>query len=347
MRKFLRSSVIVYLLFLLIPELNAQYTFDQLMNFGVRSDEKGEYVAAIASLDQAVELKPNDDMAWLTRGVVRVHMKDYGSAVVDFNKAILLNPNRTETYLYRYIAYRETENYQFAFSDINTYVNAMPKDTMARIQRMQLSLMLSEYETMNTDVAWLYEKVGDALFADYSAMYNDHFEKHKHYNEYAKILIPLLEKYPNSQVIKYQLMLAHFQLAQYEPCLKLLNDLLQGDSKGFTLERYKADALFFLNRMSEAETLYADLLSYLPTDADLMADYGHCLLQLEKWNDADMWLSKSIKAKNNTPAYAYLGRGIARYNLGKAGLACADWERSYLLGEKSAKKWLEMNCQTK
>jgi hypothetical protein len=135
------------------------------MNFGVRSDEKGEYVAAIASLDQAVELKPNDDMAWLTRGVVRVHMKDYGSAVVDFNKAILLNPNRTETYLYRYIAYRETENYQFAFSDINTYVNAMPNDTMARIQRMQLSLLLSEYETMNTDVVWLYERMGDAAKA--------------------------------------------------------------------------------------------------------------------------------------------------------------------------------------
>ena len=104
MWKFIRSSVVVSLLFTLIPELKAQYSFDQLMNFGVRSDEKGEYVAAIASLDQAVDLKPSDDMAWLTRGVVRVHMKDYGSAVVDFNKAILLNPNRTETYLYRYIA---------------------------------------------------------------------------------------------------------------------------------------------------------------------------------------------------------------------------------------------------
>ena len=115
---------------------------------------------------------------------------------VEFNKAILLNPNRTETYLYRYIAYRETENYQFAFSDINTYVNAIPNDTMARTQRMQLSLLLSEYETLNTDVVWLYEKMGDALFADYSAMYNDHFEKHKHYNEYSKILIPLNENTP-------------------------------------------------------------------------------------------------------------------------------------------------------
>ena len=48
----------------------AQYTFDQLMSFGLRSDEKGDYPTAIVSLDQAIELKPQEDIAWVTRGVV-------------------------------------------------------------------------------------------------------------------------------------------------------------------------------------------------------------------------------------------------------------------------------------
>jgi Tfp pilus assembly protein PilF len=88
-------------------------------------------------------------------------------------------------------------------------------------------------------------------------------------------------------------------------------------------------------------------LKSTPNDPDLLADYGHCLLQQEKWVEADEWLSKSIKAKNSSPAYAYLGRGIARYNQGKLGLACVDWERSYQLGEKAAKKWLDAHCKEK
>ena len=100
-----------------------------------------------------------------------------------------------------------------------------------------------------------------------------------------------------------------------------------------------------MNRIDESEAIYQTLLAGAPNDGDLMADYGHCLLQLERYNDADIWLSKSIKSKNSTPAYAYLGRGVARYNMGKIGVACADWERSLLLGEKSASKWLEKYCQ--
>jgi hypothetical protein len=29
------------------------------------------------------------------------------------------------------------------------------------------------------------------------------------------------------------------------------------------------------------------------------------------------------------------------------GLACVDWERSYQLGEKAAKKWLDAHCTQK
>ncbi len=76
-------------------------------------------------------------------------------------------------------------------------------------------------------------------------------------------------------------------------------------------------------------------------------DFKINALEQEKWVEADECLSKSIKAKNSSPAYAYLGRGIARYNQGKLGLACVDWERSYQLGEKAAKKWLDAHCKEK
>lgn len=325
----------------------AQYTFDQLMSFGLRSDEKGDYPTAIVSLDQAVELKPQEDIAWVTRGVVRVHMKDFGSAVVDFNKAILLNPNRTQTYLYRYIAYKETENYQFAYSDINRYLSEAAQDTFAHAERMELSMLLSEYETFQADFNWLFALYGEAFFTEYGygRKQLQHFEKVKQMPVYAKILGALNAKHPESKVVKSYYLSATYQAEQYSTCLTLADELLQLDPQNVGYLRYKGDALFYLNRIDEAASIYTELLKAAPNDADLLADYGHCLLQQEKWQEADEWLSKSIKMKNGSPAYAYLGRGIARYNQGKVGLACVDWERSYQLGEKSAKKWLDAHCK--
>ena len=49
--------------------------------------------------------------------------------------------------------------------------------------------------------------------------------------------------------------------------------------------------------------------------------------------------------KNDTPAYAYLGRGIARMKLDKGDEACQDWEKSLKLGEKKAQKYLEEFCK--
>lgn len=338
-------TILLFLILTITGGLKAQYTFEQLMSFGLRSDEKGDYKAAILSLDQAIELKPEDDMAWLSRGVVNVHKRDFGSAVVDFNKAILLNPSRTQTYLYRFIAYLETENFQFAYSDINRYLNEVPTDTFARLSRMDLSMNLSEFETFQTDLQWLYDRMGDALFADYGAKQMQYFEQAKQMPVYAKILATIYAKHPSNKGLRSLYASALFGSEQYTQCLELVNELLSSDPTNSQWLKYKGDALFYLKQITEAAEIYAQLLKSNPTDADLLADYGHCLLQQEKWTEADEWLSKSIKSKNSSPAYAYLGRGIARYNQGKVGLACVDWQRSYQLGEKAAKKWLDAHCE--
>ena len=121
-----QSKTFILVAFCTVNSIFGQLSYDQLMSNGVRADEKGQFEEALINLNLAVESKPNDDMAWLTRGIVRIHMSDFSSAVVDFNKAIYLNPSRPKSYLYRYIAYSCTENYQFAFGDINHYLTLAP-----------------------------------------------------------------------------------------------------------------------------------------------------------------------------------------------------------------------------
>jgi hypothetical protein len=61
---------------------------------------------------------------------------------------------------------------------------------------------------------------------------------------------------------------------------------------------------------------------------------------------ADSMLTKSILLKGDNPAYAYLGRGIARLNLNRGDEACADWFKSKMLGEKKAEEYIKNNCKT-
>lgn len=323
----------------------AQLSFDQLMSNGVRADEKGQYDESLINLNLAVDMKPENDMGWLTRGIVRIHMSDFSSAVVDFNKAIYLNPTRPKTYLYRYIAYSRTENYQFAFGDINHYLELAPSDTLGRVYRLEISLKLKEYDAVYEDMIWLYKTMGDLFLRDYLPILITHFDASKKYNEFQKILLGLKQVNSNEPLITESLIQNTYEMGQFELCLSQVNESLKLYPQNQNLLKLKADALFYLNRIDESESIYQSLLNSTPNDGDLMADYGHCLLQLERYNDADIWLSKAIKSKSSTPAYAYLGRGIARYNLGKIGIACADWERSLLLGEKSASQWLEKHCQ--
>ena len=231
------------------------------------------------------------------------------------------------------------------FGDINHYLTLAPSDTLGRVYRLEIALKLKEYEAVNEDMIWLYKTMGDFFLQDYLPILNTHFDASKKFADFQKILLGLRQINPNEILISESLIQNTYQMGQFELCLSQVDDILKRDPQNANLLKLKADALFYLNRISESETIYLTLLDRSPSDGDLMADYGHCLLQLERYNDADLWLSKSIKSKNSTPAYAYLGRGIARYNLGKIGVACADWERSLLLGEKSASKWLEKHCQ--
>ena len=345
MKLSVKAKFLLALAILGINASNAQLSFDQLMSNGVKADEKGQYDEAIINLNLAVDSKPENDMAWLTRGIVRIHMSDFSSAVVDFNKAIYLNPARSKTYLYRYIAYSRTENYQFAFGDINHYLGLAPSDTLGRVYRLEISLKLKEYDAVYEDMLWLYKTMGDLFLRDYLPILSIHFDASKKYEDFQKILLGLKQINPSEPFISESLIQNTYQMGQFELCLTQVDESLKQNPQNHNLLKLKADALFYLSRIDESESIYQELLSGSPNDGDLMADYGHCLLQLERYNDADIWLSKSIKSKNSTPAYAYLGRGIARYNMGRIGVACADWERSLLLGEKSATQWLEKHCQ--
>ncbi len=327
-----------------VCSINAQSKFDYYMTTGISLDNKGKSQLAVLYFDSAISLNERSEQPWFSRGIAKVHIKNFSEAVVDFNKAIYLQPNLDVAYLYRHIAYRQTENFQFAFGDINTFLTMKPNDTIGRNYRFDLSLLLEEWDQAFEDLTWL-SRLGETTYANRYLKFSSAMEQSKAYDILARYVEQLMNENPTNKNFRITLIYTQIQIGKWEQALKNANIMLLDDPENLELLKIKADALFYMKRIAESEKIFLSILEKNPYDANLMADYGHCLLQLNKWESADEWLTKSIRDKNGSPAYAYLGRGIARYNLGKIGIACSDWERSLYLGEKNAKIYLNNFCK--
>lgn len=343
--KNMRKTAIALMSVVAFHSLHAQIQsdFDKYMSMGIALDEKGKAKLAVPYFDTAVSLNEKSELPWLSRGIAKVHCKDFSGAVVDFNKAIYINPNLKDAYLYRHIAYRQTENYQFALGDINHFLGIVPNDTTARNFRFDLCLLLEEWDQAYADLLWLF-KLGDKVMTERYMRFSQAMESAKAYDPLSNYVEQLMAGNPANKNFRITLIYTQVQIGKWDKALSNINIMMLDDPQNLELLKLKADALFYLKRIAESEKIYQEILTKNPMDANVMADYGHCLLQESKWEEADEWLTKAIREKNGTPAYAYLGRGIARYNMGKVGVACADWERSLYLGEKNAKIYLNSFC---
>ena len=74
----------------------------------------------IADFTKAIELDPNDAMAYNSRGGAYGNKGDYDRAVADCSKAIELKPNYSEAYDSRGLAHKGKGNYDQAREDFAT-----------------------------------------------------------------------------------------------------------------------------------------------------------------------------------------------------------------------------------
>ena len=78
---------------------------------------KGDYDRVLQGYTKAIQLNPDDAIAYNSRGGVYYLKEEYESAIVDFTKAIDLNPNYAEAYNNRGVAYHLKEEYESAIAD--------------------------------------------------------------------------------------------------------------------------------------------------------------------------------------------------------------------------------------
>lgn len=102
------------------------------INRGLAYREKKELSKALADLDRAVALAPNDFKAFNSRGLVLADMGEHGRAIADFNRAIALFPKDPSAYFNRGSEYWKIGEDDRALADFSTVISMKPDDLKAR-----------------------------------------------------------------------------------------------------------------------------------------------------------------------------------------------------------------------
>ncbi len=103
----------------------------------------GGLLAALASMDRAVSLRPNRADLLSTRAVLYTNTKHWAEALEDISKAIRLNLASESSYLLRANLYRQMRNSTSALADANQALALNPKSLEAYFVRASVKMDLS------------------------------------------------------------------------------------------------------------------------------------------------------------------------------------------------------------
>jgi len=87
-------------------------------NRGTMNAKKGNLSEAIADFTKAIEIKPNDVMAYNNRGSAYAQQGNFIQALSDFTKAIDLSPNDPVAYHNRAVVFYQFKEYDRAWEDV-------------------------------------------------------------------------------------------------------------------------------------------------------------------------------------------------------------------------------------
>ena len=95
----------------------------------------GNYNAAISDYSQAIELNPQNAIAYRNRGTAYANLKEYSRASNDFSKVIELEPNNYAAYIGRGASYIYLQKYNSAIKDLTRAIEINPNDSLAYYNR--------------------------------------------------------------------------------------------------------------------------------------------------------------------------------------------------------------------
>ncbi|HKP69851.1 MAG TPA: tetratricopeptide repeat protein [Pyrinomonadaceae bacterium] len=120
--------------------------------YQTRADQsagRGEFTAAITDYNKSLEMKGDNQVAYLGRGKAHAGMKSYDLSVKDFDKAVELNPKDSLAYFNRGVSYEKLGDRRKAMADYQRSVdldaeNALAKTELKRLKDLEAAEAAAE-----------------------------------------------------------------------------------------------------------------------------------------------------------------------------------------------------------
>jgi tetratricopeptide (TPR) repeat protein len=119
-----------------------------LVNSATKKAEQKDYPGALADVNRAIALDPNNASAYSRRGAIRLALNatDYQAALADYNKAIALDPNFAPAYINRAnLKQHRFKDYVGALADSSRAIELDPKLYKAYATRANVKENIQDY----------------------------------------------------------------------------------------------------------------------------------------------------------------------------------------------------------
>ena len=103
-------------------------------------------LAAIADYNKAIELDPENFMAYNNRGNARNYLRDYDEALLDFDKSLEINSHHN-TYFNRGVTKECLNDFENAIEDYNKSLELKNDDVQVLSKRAFAQYKLENYKT--------------------------------------------------------------------------------------------------------------------------------------------------------------------------------------------------------
>lgn len=303
---------------------------------GNKFRDEGDHKRSEKFFSEAIELNPENALAWHNRGWAYIEEKKYNEALADFDKASELNPNSELPYFGRGWVYNQQKKYEAAIKEYDKVIELNPKYAIAWNNRgaakSWLNLMreaIADYDKaieLKPNYVQAYENRSKA----FSALGN--YEKAAEDRQRAEHL-----KWSNEKADEaIDKALALDKRGDFKGALKILNEAIKlyPDNQFVLVNRGN----IYNDRLRDYEKAIADYNKTIELNPKFSWPYLNRAIaygRLKRWEEAIVDYGRAIELDANY-ASAYNGRAWSYCHIGKFEEALTDANKALELKPNEA-----------
>ena len=319
-----------------IVEEDKNFLSNLKLREGNKYRDEDKHKQAEKAFSEAIELNPDNALAWHNRGWAYVEQKRYQQALNDFNKASALKPNWELPYFGRGWVFNQRKEYAAAVKEYDKVIELNPKYAVAWNNRGAAKSWLNQMREAVAD----YDKAIE-LKPNYAKAYENRGKAHGALGEDGKaeadfqraIKITSSNKGADKIIEETEALLKR---GDYTEALELLNK---------AAELYPDNQFVFVNRgniynnqLRDYDAAIADYNKTIELNPKFSWPYlnrGIAYGRLKRWDEAIADYGRALEIDPNYAA-AYNGRAWSYCQIGKFEEALVDADRAIELKPNEA-----------